>query len=229
MSRRIYYSVTILLLLVIFGMLGIDYVDERDLTYAADQPTVAPKGKISIVIKVPQRLLEVYNDGQLYKRYRVAVGKKGTPSPVGEWYIVNKDYSDKEIFGTRWLGLNVPWGSYGIHGTNRPWSIGQWASQGCIRLRNQDIEELFEWVSVGTPVKIEGPKVKIQRVLKYTCSGQDVVCLQQRLKQLGYLREAGTDGLFGRDTEEAVKIFQHDKGLEITGVVDKKTLDMLGL
>ena len=42
-------------------------------------------------------------------------------------------------FGTRWLGLNVPWGIYGIHGTNQPWSIGTQASAGCIRMFNRHV------------------------------------------------------------------------------------------
>jgi len=69
---------------------------------------------------VPERILEVYNDGQLYKKYRVAVGKSETPTPVGEWKVVWKDYNWGSGFGTRWMGLNVPWGIYGIHGTNNP-------------------------------------------------------------------------------------------------------------
>jgi len=58
------------------------------------------------------------------------------------------------------MGLNVPWGIYGIHGTNKPWTIGQFASHGCIRMRNKDVEELFEWIPVGTNVLIEGRKMK---------------------------------------------------------------------
>ncbi|MCU0623399.1 MAG: L,D-transpeptidase, partial [Gemmatimonadaceae bacterium] len=41
---------------------------------------------------------------------------------------------------------------YGIHGTDVPSSIGRSASHGCIRVRNEDIEALFQLVSVGTPV-----------------------------------------------------------------------------
>ena len=131
---------------------------------------------------MPERILEVYNDGQLYKKYRVAVGKSETPTPVGEWKVVWKDYNWGSGFGTRWMGLNVPWGIYGIHGTNNPWSIGRYASHGCIRMRNRDVEELFEWVAIGTEVKIAGKKAKVQRVLKYKTSGPDVVQLQLKLK-----------------------------------------------
>ncbi len=53
------------------------------------------------------------------------------------------------------MGLNVPWGGkYGIHGTNQPGSIGFNASGGCIRMRNQDVEELYSLVESGTMVNI---------------------------------------------------------------------------
>jgi lipoprotein-anchoring transpeptidase ErfK/SrfK len=43
---------------------------------------------------------------------------------------------------------------YRIHGTNQPWTIGQAVSSGCIRMRNQDVIELYERVGVGTRVKV---------------------------------------------------------------------------
>jgi lipoprotein-anchoring transpeptidase ErfK/SrfK len=54
--------------------------------------------------------------------------------------------------GTRWLGLDQR--GYGIHGTNQPHSIGHRASHGCIRMRNHDMEELFELVQVGDAVEL---------------------------------------------------------------------------
>lgn len=52
--------------------------------------------------------------------------------------------------------MNVKWGNYGIHGTNKPWSIGQRQSGGCIRMLNKDVIDLYSRVDVGTPVKIIG-------------------------------------------------------------------------
>jgi outer membrane protein assembly factor BamB len=57
----------------------------------------------------------------------------------------------KGIMGTRRLYLGD---GYGIHGTDHPESIGRAASHGCVRLRNEDIEKLYEMVPVGTPVYI---------------------------------------------------------------------------
>lgn len=57
----------------------------------------------------------------------------------------------KGVLGTRRLLLGD---GYALHGTNNPSSIGQAVSHGCVRLRNEDIEKLYEMVAVGTPVYI---------------------------------------------------------------------------
>lgn len=217
----------ILVGLVIAGA-SIEYWYGRELASIPNQPVEPPKGNISIVVKIPARLLELHENGKVYKQYRIAVGKSETPSPVGEWLVVWKSYRPGDVFGTRFLALNVPWGGYGIHGTNQPWSIGRYASHGCIRMQNKDVEELYQWVPVGTPVKIEGNVSAIQRNLKLQAMGMDVVHLQMKLRELGYF-EGRADGFFGGDTDVAVKRFQHDKNYKATGVVDKKTRQLLGL
>jgi hypothetical protein len=58
--------------------------------------------------------------------------------------------------GPRWIGLNHK--GYGIHGTNEPLSIGKAASHGCIRLRNQEIKQLFAMLSVGDTVEIRAER-----------------------------------------------------------------------
>lgn len=70
--------------------------------------------------------------------------------------------------------------------------------------------------------------VKIQRVLKYQTTGADVVVLQIKLKELGYLHERA-DGIYGKATEEAVRKYQQDKGMEVTGVVNKAVVETLGV
>lgn len=223
------FGVALFLLMSLFlGILGFEFMDERELANLENQPTVRPSGAVNLSINVSKRTLEIYNDSQLYKSYRIAVGKSETPTPIGEWNVVWKDYNWGTGFGTRWLGLNVPWGIYGIHGTNKPWSIGQFASHGCIRMRNKDVEELFEWVPIGTPVKIEGRKFKVKRTLRYQMSGADVVLLQIKLKELGYL-SSRADGIFGQVTSDAVKAFQNDNSMEITGVADRVLIDKLGI
>ncbi|VBB06822.1 Hypothetical protein LUCI_2059 [Lucifera butyrica] len=227
--RNLYYGITILLFAsIIAGIWGWEYLDEQELAAAPNQPTTAPTGKVHIIIKIPARTLEVYNDNNLYKVYKIAVGKSNTPTPIGEWKVVWKDYNWGSGFGTRWMGLNVPWGIYGIHGTNNPWSIGRYASHGCIRMRNKDVEELFEWIPVGTSVRIEGKKTKVLRTLKYQASGTDVVALQLKLKELGYLTTVA-DGIFGKTTDAALRAYQLDKGIEPDGIANRRVLDLLGI
>ncbi len=94
-------------------------------------------------------------DGQrVLVTYPIAIGKAMTPTPLGDFYIVSRIMHPGGILGTRWLGLNYD--AYGIHGTNRPESIGHMASNGCIRLYNHHVEVLFDNTPFGTPVYIRG-------------------------------------------------------------------------
>jgi len=58
--------------------------------------------------------------------------------------------SPENILGSRWLGLSEK--GYGIHGTVDPDSVGQQATQGCVRMLNADVEELYAIIPVGTQV-----------------------------------------------------------------------------
>jgi len=122
-------------------------------------------GQFKIVVDLSDHTLTLYLNDRFFKEYPVGVGKGGS-TPVGEYEIINKIaepvwYSDEGVFqygdprnvlGTRWLGLSKP--GYGIHGTWEPETVGKDASAGCIRLYNKDVEELFKFVPVGTPVVI---------------------------------------------------------------------------
>lgn len=108
----------------------------------------------SITINVAARRLTLLKNGKVFKTYPIAVGKPSTPTPKGNFRIINKAYQPGGPFGARWLGLNAPNGDYGIHGTNNPSSIGNAVSNGCIRTYNNNIIELYNTVPIGTPVKI---------------------------------------------------------------------------
>ncbi len=108
----------------------------------------------SITINVNNHTLTLIHNGIINKVYPVAVGKPSTPTPKGIFKIVNKAMNPGGPFGARWLGLNVPNGDYGIHGTNNPSSIGKDISNGCIRMYNKDVIELYNLVQIGTTVKI---------------------------------------------------------------------------
>lgn len=189
--------------------------------------------KMRIEIDLVKHRLTVFNDQEMVKEFAVGVGKYRTPSPLGEWKVVHKGVGWGNGFGTRWMGLNVPWGVYGIHGTDKPYSVGASMSHGCIRMRNRDVEELYPMIPVGTPVKIMEngqifPKNFSGRTLKKNSSGQNVVYLQSRLKEKGIIFDRA-DGRFGSMTELAVKYYQVWHDLEPTGIADEATYRSLGM
>src|SRR6059036_1134516 len=122
-----------------------------------------------VLVSIPDRKLAVLEGGKVIRTFPAAVGASVSPSPSGEFKIVNR-IADPTYYhpgvvipagagnpiGTRWLGLNRK--GYGIHGTNEPGSIGRAASHGCIRLRNRDMEQLFRMVSVGDTVLIRADR-----------------------------------------------------------------------
>lgn len=107
-----------------------------------------------IVINLDNHTLSLFSGSNLYKTYRIAVGKASTPTPKGTFKIINRAVNPGGPFGARWLGLNIPYGDYGIHGTNNPGSIGKNISNGCIRMFNKDVIELSGLVPIGTEVII---------------------------------------------------------------------------
>ncbi|GAB6159219.1 hypothetical protein JCM39194_24190 [Desulfotomaculum varum] len=109
---------------------------------------------LTLFIDPQTRRLSVYTGDRLTKTYPVGVGKPATPTPAGNFKVINKVTNPGGVLGSRWLGLNIPGGNYGIHGTNNPASIGNLVSLGCIRMHNHHVEELFPSVPVGTPVRI---------------------------------------------------------------------------
>jgi len=108
----------------------------------------------NITVNVAAKRLTLFKEGKLFKTYPISVGKPSTPTPKGNFRIINKDHNPGWPFDARWLGLNALNGSYGIHGTNNPSSIGKTITNGCISIYSNNIIELYNLVSVGTPVKI---------------------------------------------------------------------------
>lgn len=196
-----------------------------------DTSSPKPKGEVSLIIYALERKLVVLDDGKPFKTFPVAVGTFETPTPVGLFRITEKSKWG-EGFGTRWMRLSVPWGIYGIHGTNKPHSIGGFASHGCIRMHNSHVEQLYEWVKVGTKVYIvggvDGPFTFGFRTLVDGSRGSDVQEVQKRLYNLGYYG-GRFDGIYGAGTREAVKAFQRENGLQATGIVDEATYRALGI
>ena len=119
----------------------------------------------SILVDKSQNTLILKSDEEIIKTYVVSTGVNNT-TPVGNFKIVNKlvnptwfkdgsivpAESSENILGSRWLGFDLA--GYGIHGTTDPASLGKQVTQGCVRMSNQDVEELYSIVPTGTEVAI---------------------------------------------------------------------------
>jgi lipoprotein-anchoring transpeptidase ErfK/SrfK len=126
-----------------------------------------PYATCIIIDRSDYRLYWIQN-GVLVKTYRIAIGKRSTPTPSAVWKVGRKEKTPpRGVYGPRKLRLfrrvsyrtrggRVAWRykytNYGIHGTNQPWVIGTMASHGCIRLLNSQIMDLWPRVPVGTMV-----------------------------------------------------------------------------
>lgn len=122
------------------------------------------------------------------------------------------------------FGFNVPWGKFGIHGTNEIYSVGWASSHGCIRMNNKEVAELYSYIPIGTRVTIidgsYGEFGKGFRNLKSGMYGSDVKIIQEKLKKEGYFY--GTvNGIFGEDTEEAVKRY-----CKANNLYERKNIDI---
>lgn len=176
-----------------------------------------------ILVDVESSRLYLLDNGKLIKEYSCSGGKWNTPSPIGTWEITKKAKWG-EGFGGSWLGLNVPWGDFGIHGTINPNSVGWASSHGCIRMKNEEVAELYKLIPIGTRVTIVdgvyGAFGKGLRNLKSGMYGSDVMCIQKRLKDLGYFL-ATPNGKFGTETEKAVQ-----KYCEANNLYSRKNIDV---
>lgn len=105
-----------------------------------------------IEVSINGRWLKLFREGVLQKQYPIAVGRMLYETPIGDFIIINKAPNPGGPYGTMWMSLSKQ--SYGIHGTNDPSSIGKAVSRGCVRMYNEDVEELARTIPIGTPVTI---------------------------------------------------------------------------
>lgn len=123
-----------------------------------------------------------------------------------------KKQSGEKVFGGHWMGLNVPWGQFGIHGTLDPYSVGWASSHGCIRMNNDDVAELYNTITYGTKVVIvNGPYGNFGvgfRILKSGMYGSDVLQIQKRLKELGFFVGTPNRKIWRRNRKSNSKILQ---------------------
>lgn len=216
----------------VVGQVTRDSLADNVSTLVAKSDVPPPKGKVDILIDTRRRLLIVLSDGEPYRRYAVAVGKEKTPTPIGNWNVQRKALNWGTGFGTRWIGLTVPWGLYGIHGTNKPYSIGSYASHGCIRMNNKNVEQIYPWVQkdsriiiIGNPFTYRDPNF---RLMRHNERGSDVMEIQRVLKRHGYYT-GPVDGIWGGGMEQAVIKFRKDKGMRYDNAVDAGVYNALGI
>ncbi|TKJ42696.1 hypothetical protein CEE36_07250 [candidate division TA06 bacterium B3_TA06] len=140
---------------------------------------------ISIVVKKSLFTLFVYKNGAMIEKYPVALGKNSgdkrkvgdNRTPLGDFTITSiedshtweHDFGDGKgpipgAYGPWFLRLSTlatetrsgkQWVGIAIHGTHDEASIGTRATEGCIRMHNEDVDSLKRIVDVGTPVRIE--------------------------------------------------------------------------
>lgn len=122
------------------------------------------KGPFSAVVDLSDFELIVHNRGYYVCRFPVCTGKNNS-TPRGTFKVKNKEVnpvyygpegvierdSPMNPLGERWIDLGD---SYGIHGTIDPDSIGKAESKGCVRLRNQDVEVVYDLLIIGSEVTI---------------------------------------------------------------------------
>ena len=118
-----------------------------------------------IVVDLSDRMITVYRDGDVVVRTRTAIGRPETPTPTGSYYVNQRLLAEDPTgpWGPGGIGISafsptlVDWpqgGPIAIHGTNRPETIGEVASNGCLRIENAVLERLIHVVPDGTPVRI---------------------------------------------------------------------------
>ncbi len=139
-----------------------------DMIRAGDRLKIL-KGRATIVVSKSDLKLTLLFADKYIRSYTVGIGKENGESdtPVGVFKITTMDEDpiwyrngekippedERNILGTRWLGLDIP--HYGIHGTRDPESVGKRSSAGCIRMRNSEVEEVYDFVREGDTVIIE--------------------------------------------------------------------------
>lgn len=124
-----------------------------------------------LVIRLELKKLEHYEGDTLIKEYDIAVGQADWETPVGHFAVLNlrKDplwqhpitgeaipTGPDNPLGSRWIGFAFEDKYHiGIHGTNQEELVGQAVSHGCVRMRDDEIQELFQKVAIGTPITVQ--------------------------------------------------------------------------
>jgi L,D-transpeptidase ErfK/SrfK len=154
----------------------------------SDRHIVPRRGKDDVVIDLADRTVFWFAHGALKGRFPVGIGRIDWATPPGRYRIVGRRQDPvwrvpasiqaemrargekvepivaagpDNPLGRYWIQLSTP--GYGLHGTNAPGSVGKYASHGCMRLLEEDIERLYREARDGTRVEVIYEPVKIAR------------------------------------------------------------------
>ncbi|MCB9771475.1 MAG: L,D-transpeptidase family protein [Candidatus Omnitrophica bacterium] len=122
-------------------------------------------GKFNIFVDKSQNILILKDGNEVVKVYNVSTGTNNS-TPIGTFKITTKlvdpvwfnkgmvvpPESPQNVLGSRWMGFDIP--GYGIHGTVEPNNIGKQVTAGCVRMINEQVEELYDIVPAGTEVVV---------------------------------------------------------------------------
>lgn len=216
--------------LVILGIIITVIVIATIVLWDTNKASAKDEKKYKILVDVESSKLFLFEDNIVKKEYICSGGKESTPSPIGTWSIISKGKWG-EGFGGSWMGFDVPWGKFGIHGNKNIGTVGWASSHGCIRMKNEEAAELYAMIPIGTKVTIvDGPYGvfgKGFRNLKSGMYGSDVKVIQEKLKELGFFC-GYANGIYGAATEEAVKAYCKANQLPIQKKINPKLQEQMG-
>lgn len=138
------------------------------LTVAESPPTEG----LWVVVNKSDKSLVLFEGTRAKETFKISIGKKESPTPSGKYEIIVRAINPswggmggkyppvkggaiENPLGSRWMGLSVEGTkgtTYGIHGSNRPDTIGSVFSSGCVRMKNSDVEKLYDLLPNGTNV-----------------------------------------------------------------------------
>lgn len=175
MKKSIMFVLSLCVVMLLCGMVYAEGSDEES------EEAIKPVKNQMIIINKNVNQLAFYEDGELIRILPVATGLTEKLTPEGDFKVIkmikNQTYYKLNIpggdprnpLGPRWIGLDVPgtWGyTYGIHGNNAPWTIGTYASAGCVRMYNEDVKWLYDKVELGARVIITRSSGTFEQIAK---------------------------------------------------------------
>jgi lipoprotein-anchoring transpeptidase ErfK/SrfK len=157
----------------LIGLCSAGWVSAEELSTSIGTVQTPDNELMWVEVSLSDRLLRLHQgDKTILKEMTVAVGKTSTPTPTGNFEVmemvedpiwqnpwkpsvVYKEGDSANPLGIRWIGFKKSGeDDYGIHGTENKDSLGKAVTHGCIRLSNEDVSYLYEQLEEGTPVVI---------------------------------------------------------------------------